>query len=190
MMKYVKHIYCTTHTSIDINNKRFERKRLAFEPSGWDWSHFGRGFEEQVERLEGQEKASKLFSMCSISKDHSREKIGGENGLVLEEELPIANGSPAPTIVYNKKLNRTYLDEFFMAKDGSYEKTRDGLFQACKRKMRICNFSSYAKTFDYIPYDDYGGYEGVNDTCDNYENSPYDYYKWHHDSYNYRSNLW
>ncbi|KAI5669028.1 hypothetical protein M9H77_18881 [Catharanthus roseus] len=39
-----------------------------------------------------------LFSMCSFSKDHSREQVGGGNGESLKEEQPIADGSPAPTI--------------------------------------------------------------------------------------------
>ncbi|KAI5673568.1 hypothetical protein M9H77_13932 [Catharanthus roseus] len=34
----------------------------------------------KIEGLEGQEKGSKLFSICSISKDPSREQIGGKNG--------------------------------------------------------------------------------------------------------------
>ncbi|KAI5667010.1 hypothetical protein M9H77_16863 [Catharanthus roseus] len=57
-----------------------------------------------------------------------------------------------------------------------------------RREMGIGNFSSHAKIFFYhIRYDDWegggGGYEGVNDTYDYYENSPYDYYKGYHDSY-------
>ncbi|KAI5658530.1 hypothetical protein M9H77_27323 [Catharanthus roseus] len=43
--------------------------------------------------------ASKLLSICIISKDHSREQIGCGNGQVLEKSTPIANGSPITTIV-------------------------------------------------------------------------------------------
>ncbi|KAI5672359.1 hypothetical protein M9H77_12723 [Catharanthus roseus] len=35
---------------------------------------------DKLEGFEGQEKASKAFSMCSIRTDHSRERIRGENG--------------------------------------------------------------------------------------------------------------
>ncbi|KAI5675996.1 hypothetical protein M9H77_06946 [Catharanthus roseus] len=49
--------------------------------------------------------------------------------------------------------------------------------------MEIGNFSSHAKTFDNIPYNYYGGYEGANDTYNYCENSPYGYYKGYHDSY-------
>ncbi|KAI5667701.1 hypothetical protein M9H77_17554 [Catharanthus roseus] len=52
-----------------------------------------------------------------------------------------------------------------------------------KVEMGIGNFSSHAKTFDHIPYDDYWGYVGVNDAYDYCENSPCDYYKGYHDSY-------
>ncbi|KAI5658054.1 hypothetical protein M9H77_26847 [Catharanthus roseus] len=39
----------------------------------------------KLEGFEDQRKASNLFSISSINKDHSREQIGGENGEVLEK---------------------------------------------------------------------------------------------------------
>ncbi|KAI5648792.1 hypothetical protein M9H77_34797 [Catharanthus roseus] len=45
-----------------------------------------------------QEKASKLFSICSISKDHSRKQLEGENWLSVGEGYPTVDSSPAPTI--------------------------------------------------------------------------------------------
>ncbi|KAI5650182.1 hypothetical protein M9H77_36187 [Catharanthus roseus] len=46
-----------------------------------------------------------------------------------------------------------------------------------RSQMGIGNFCSCVKTFDQIPYDDYGANEGINDTYDYYEDSPYDVYK-------------
>ncbi|KAI5676064.1 hypothetical protein M9H77_07014 [Catharanthus roseus] len=60
----------------------------------------------------------------------------------------------------------------------------DGNFTP-RRQMGIGNFSSYTKTFDNIPHDDYGGYEGVSDIYDYCKNSPYDYYKGYHYRYDY-----
>ncbi|KAI5668279.1 hypothetical protein M9H77_18132 [Catharanthus roseus] len=45
-----------------------------------------------------QGKASKLFSICSISKDHSRKQFEGENWLSVGEGHPTADGIPAPTV--------------------------------------------------------------------------------------------
>ncbi|KAI5666954.1 hypothetical protein M9H77_16807 [Catharanthus roseus] len=77
-------------------------------------------------------------------------------------------------------------------KDSDYDENayggsnhRDGNFTH-RRQIEIGNFSSHAKTFDLIPYDDYRGYDaGVNDTYDYCENNPYDYYKGNHDCYDY-----
>ncbi|KAI5667427.1 hypothetical protein M9H77_17280 [Catharanthus roseus] len=45
-----------------------------------------------------QGKASKLFPIWAISKDHSRKQLEGENWLSVGEGHPTADGSLAPTI--------------------------------------------------------------------------------------------
>ncbi|KAI5676877.1 hypothetical protein M9H77_07827 [Catharanthus roseus] len=50
-----------------------------------------------------------------------------------------------------------------------------------RRQMGVGNFTSHNKTFEYIPYDDYGDYNGVNASYDYCENSLYDCYKGYHD---------
>ncbi|KAI5652891.1 hypothetical protein M9H77_30078 [Catharanthus roseus] len=49
----------------------------------------------KLEEVAGLRKASKLFSICSIRKDHFREQIEGENSSVFEEECPTTDSSPA-----------------------------------------------------------------------------------------------
>ncbi|KAI5672270.1 hypothetical protein M9H77_12634 [Catharanthus roseus] len=46
-----------------------------------------------------------------------------------------------------------------------------------RRHVGVCNFSSYAKSFEHTSYDDYGGYGRNNTRYDNYEHSPYDCYE-------------
>ncbi|KAI5667182.1 hypothetical protein M9H77_17035 [Catharanthus roseus] len=53
---------------------------------------------------------------------------------------------------------------------------RNGNFTP-KRYNGVSNFYSYAKSFEHISYDDYGGYGRVNNTFDNYEHSPYNCYE-------------
>ncbi|KAI5682148.1 hypothetical protein M9H77_03376 [Catharanthus roseus] len=52
----------------------------------------------KLEGFKDQEKASKLILICTTSKDHSRKKIGCENGYVLEKSTPTADGRPAPIV--------------------------------------------------------------------------------------------
>ncbi|KAI5664034.1 hypothetical protein M9H77_23357 [Catharanthus roseus] len=78
---------------------RAQRKKLKIHEDNDMVAYIEEALKIKLEGFEGQEKASKLFSMCSISKDHSRESIGGENGFVLEEEHPAADGSSAPTVI-------------------------------------------------------------------------------------------
>lgn len=47
-------------------------------------SYIEEALRKKLEEFEGLEKTSKLFLICTISKDHSGEQIGGKNGKVLE----------------------------------------------------------------------------------------------------------
>ncbi|KAI5672403.1 hypothetical protein M9H77_12767 [Catharanthus roseus] len=52
----------------------------------------------KLEGFENQRKVSKLFIICSISKDHSREQVEREKWLRMEKSEPITDDSPVPTI--------------------------------------------------------------------------------------------
>ncbi|KAI5657954.1 hypothetical protein M9H77_26747 [Catharanthus roseus] len=53
----------------------------------------------KFEEFGDQEETSKLFFICSISKDHSKKQLKEENWVSVGEEHPTADGSPAPTVV-------------------------------------------------------------------------------------------
>ncbi|KAI5653555.1 hypothetical protein M9H77_30742 [Catharanthus roseus] len=74
-------------------------------------------------------------------------------------------------------------------KDGDYGGSaygrshhRDGNYTH-RSQMGIGKFPSRAKTFDHIPYNNYGAYEGINYTYDYCENSPYEVCKGYHCSH-------
>ncbi|KAI5657960.1 hypothetical protein M9H77_26753 [Catharanthus roseus] len=83
-MEFIELLHFENYEANDVKHKKFGKTPKALK--------------SKLERFEGQERASKLFSMCSISKDHSREQIEGENGKTIEEEYPIIDCSPAPTV--------------------------------------------------------------------------------------------
>ncbi|KAI5657077.1 hypothetical protein M9H77_25870 [Catharanthus roseus] len=60
----------------------------------------------KIEGFGDQGKASKLFSICSKSKDHSRNQLEGENWLSVGEGNPTINGSLAPTIASRLRAKR------------------------------------------------------------------------------------
>ncbi|KAI5667825.1 hypothetical protein M9H77_17678 [Catharanthus roseus] len=90
--------------------------------------------------------------------------------------LPSTVGSPYHR-QFNKPLNGMAYSKLGRAssncyKDGGYDRNayggshhRDGNLTH-RSQMGIGNFFSRAKTFDHIPYDDYGVYEGINDAYD------------------------
>ncbi|KAI5653557.1 hypothetical protein M9H77_30744 [Catharanthus roseus] len=53
----------------------------------------------KLEESEHQEKTSKLFSICSISKDHSREQFEGSPGPTFVDRLLL--GIPWKSMEYN-----------------------------------------------------------------------------------------
>ncbi|KAI5652324.1 hypothetical protein M9H77_29511 [Catharanthus roseus] len=55
--------------------------------------------ENKFEGFGDQGKASKMFSICSISKDHSRKQLEGENWISIGEGKPTSDGSLTPTII-------------------------------------------------------------------------------------------
>ncbi|KAI5654525.1 hypothetical protein M9H77_31712 [Catharanthus roseus] len=81
--KYIKYFGTISSSLMDVPEKKI----------GFPWQiclHLNEIASNQVpyfttlyyslEGFEGQVKASKLFTICSISKDHSREQFDGENG--------------------------------------------------------------------------------------------------------------
>ncbi|KAI5682524.1 hypothetical protein M9H77_03752 [Catharanthus roseus] len=84
---------------------RAERRKLTGLEDNGIVAYLEEALKCKLEGFEGKERASKLFSMCSISKDQRREQIGGEITQVpreirciFEGSHRIANGSPAPAI--------------------------------------------------------------------------------------------
>ncbi|KAI5671545.1 hypothetical protein M9H77_11909 [Catharanthus roseus] len=77
---------------------RAQRRKIKMLEDNGMVAFFEEALKSKLQGFEGQERATKLFSMCSISKDQSREQIGGEIGKVLEGKHPTANDSPASTV--------------------------------------------------------------------------------------------
>ncbi|KAI5672287.1 hypothetical protein M9H77_12651 [Catharanthus roseus] len=100
----------------EVNQKKFGMALLVFDPGGWvgiPWislilgvgvrlkkikdndgneangtvAYLEEALKNKLEGFEDHEKVSKLFSICSISKDHSREQVGRETWLSVGEEL-------------------------------------------------------------------------------------------------------
>ncbi|KAI5682759.1 hypothetical protein M9H77_03987 [Catharanthus roseus] len=88
-----KYILFKDHDAIDVNNLKLAMERLVFDPGGWAWCNFGNNrlpshhmtkgsfayleeaLKSKIEGFEGQKQVTKLFSMCSISKDQTREQL-------------------------------------------------------------------------------------------------------------------
>ncbi|KAI5681337.1 hypothetical protein M9H77_02564 [Catharanthus roseus] len=81
--------YRPTHTKL--------KKLKALEDNGIV-SYLEEALKSKLEGFEGQERASKLFSMSSISKDKTRKQLGGEIVYVLGKSYPTADSSPWLTI--------------------------------------------------------------------------------------------
>ncbi|KAI5681866.1 hypothetical protein M9H77_03094 [Catharanthus roseus] len=88
----------------------------------------------RFERFGDQGEASKLFSICSISKDHYRKQLERENWLSVGEGHPTSNGSPAPNspTTIDGRYHPTITDrvsywsvEFKILKRGSLRKGGD-----------------------------------------------------------------
>ncbi|KAI5676196.1 hypothetical protein M9H77_07146 [Catharanthus roseus] len=76
-------------------------------------AYMEKALKNKFEEYGDQGKASKLFSICSLSNDHSRKQLEGENWLSVEEGHPTVDSSPAPTIAGRllpaESLEFTYL---------------------------------------------------------------------------------
>ncbi|KAI5683107.1 hypothetical protein M9H77_04335 [Catharanthus roseus] len=59
---------------------RAQRKKLKIHEDNGMISYIEEALKRKLIGFEGQDRASKLFVICSISKDQTREQIGGENG--------------------------------------------------------------------------------------------------------------
>ncbi|KAI5653345.1 hypothetical protein M9H77_30532 [Catharanthus roseus] len=69
-------------------------------------AYIEKALKNKFEEFGDQGEASKLFSICSISKDHSTKQLEGENWLSVREGHPTADGSPTPTlVVFNQGLD-------------------------------------------------------------------------------------
>ncbi|KAI5676255.1 hypothetical protein M9H77_07205 [Catharanthus roseus] len=82
--KFVKCILFKDHDAIDDKNiKLFTNAMLnqlkALEDNGMN-AHIEKALKSKIGEFEGQERASKLFSMSSIRKDQTRKQPGGEIG--------------------------------------------------------------------------------------------------------------
>ncbi|KAI5663546.1 hypothetical protein M9H77_22869 [Catharanthus roseus] len=96
---------------------RAQRKKLKIHEDNGMVAYVEEALKRKLEEFEGQERASKLFSMCSISKDRSKNKLEEKMTKSLKETtLPamVALGPTLPVGFWIGKLwsSRPTTDEF------------------------------------------------------------------------------